>query len=65
MDGKIEFLTILLLSLSVSALTSYATTSLYLTSTKGETPNVNPVDIQDLPPQMVQEISDEIVLELT
>jgi hypothetical protein len=65
MDGKIKFLTILLLSLSVSIITSYATTSLYLTSTQGEKTNANPVDINNLPPQMVQEISDEIVLELT
>jgi hypothetical protein len=67
MDGKIKFLTILLAALLVSAITSYATTFLYLESMSGQssgTGNVN-VDVNNLPPEMVQQISDEIVMEVT
>ena len=67
MDGKIKFLTILLAALLVSAATSYATTSLYLASLPVQsfgTGNVN-VDVNNLPSEMVQQISDEIVMELT
>jgi hypothetical protein len=68
MAGKIKFLTILLVALLVSAATSYATTSLYLASLPAQlfgTGTVVNVDVNNLPSEMVQQISDEIVIELT
>jgi hypothetical protein len=65
MDGKIKFLTILLAALSVSAATSYATTSLYLESLPAQSANFGPINVNNLPEKMVQQISDDIVLELT
>ena len=67
MDGKIKFLTVLVAALLVSAAASYATTSFYLESLPGQssgTGNVN-VDVNNLPPAIVEQISDEIVMELT
>jgi len=65
MDGKIKFLTILLAALLVSAATSYSTTSLAsLPAQSFGTGTVN-VDVNNLPSDMVEQISDDIILELT
>ena len=67
MDGKIKFLTILLSAILVSAATSYAVTWVYLSNLQIQSPSVGSVnfDVNNLPSQMVEKLSDEIALELT
>jgi hypothetical protein len=65
MNGKIKYLSVLLLAVAVSIATSYVTTSVYLSRLPLQQSNVGQVDLNSLPPQMVQQISDGIVLELT
>jgi hypothetical protein len=65
MNGKIKYLLILLLAVAVSIATSYVTTSVYLSQLPIERSATAQVDLNNLPPQMVQQISDDIVLELT
>jgi hypothetical protein len=65
MDGKVKYLSVLVLALLVSVATSYVTTSVYLAIRPAESPNVGTVDVNNLPPQVMQQISDDIVLKLT
>ena len=65
MDSKVKYLFVLILALSVSVATSYVTTSFYLNNFLGKTSNVDNVDFNDLSPQVIQQISDDIVLQLT
>ncbi len=65
MNGKIKYLFVLLLAVAVSIASSYVTTSVYLSRLPIQQSAVGHVDLNSLPPQMVQQISDDIVLELT
>jgi hypothetical protein len=65
MNGKIKYLFALLLVVIVSVATSYATTMVYLSRLPVQQASVGQVDLNNLPTQMVQQISDDIVLELT
>ena len=65
MHSKIKYLFALLLVVVVSMATSYATTMAYLSRLPVQQPSVGRVDLNSLPPQMVQQISDDIVLDLT
>jgi hypothetical protein len=65
MNGKLKYLFVLLLAVVVSVATSYVTTSVYLSQLPVQQPSVVQMDLNSLPPQMVQQISDDIVLELT
>jgi hypothetical protein len=65
LNGKIKYLFVLLLAVVVSIATSYVTTAVYLAQLPVQKPSVGHVDLNSLPPQMVQQISDDIVLELT
>lgn len=65
MEGKVKYLFVLILVLSVSVATSYVTTSVYLNSLTAKSLSVGNVDVNDLPPQVIQQISDDIVLQLT
>ena len=65
MNNKVKYLSVLVLALLVSVATSYVTTSAYLTNQHAESLNVGTVDVNNLPPQVMQQISDDIVLQLT
>ena len=65
MNGKTRYLFVLLLAVTVSISTSYVTTSVYLSRLSVQQSSVGQMDLNNLPPQMVQQISDDIVLELT
>ena len=65
MNNKVKNLSVLVLALLVSVATSYVTTSAYLTNQRAESLNVGTVDVNNLPPQVMQQISDDIVLQLT
>jgi hypothetical protein len=65
MNGKIKYLFVVLLAVAVSIATSYVTTTVYLSRLPVQQTSIAQVDLNNLPPQMVQQISDDIVLELT
>jgi hypothetical protein len=65
MNDKIKYLSVVLLAVAVSIATSYVTTRVYLSQLPVQRSSTAQVDLNNLPPQMVQQISDEIVLELT
>jgi hypothetical protein len=60
MNGKIKYLAILILALLVSATTSYVTTSMYLSSLPAAPSSAAPT-MNDLSPQVLQQLSQDIV----
>ena len=59
MDGKIKYLSILILALLVSVATSYVTASFYLSTVPA--PSSTAPSMDDLSPQVLQQLSDDIV----